>query len=239
MSPRKPSHDSSTETTPLLPSSPQASPGYAVDPSLPADPADAPRSAGAPRKLALIAVVLVCLSAISILSLGLFAPSAAAQYAKEAVVLDITSLSLDSFTINGLKVRTKATVLIDDSRVKRKAIRTLGRTGAWIINTISTDATKIDIYLPDYDGGHLGTVSAPPMTIVVRNGQITKLDFVSDLKLGSLHTIRSLSIDYLFGALGKIMVLGVADLGLKLGLLHLGTLKISEEMAFEGSIYKQ
>lgn len=187
----------------------------------------------------MIALVLLCVSAIGILSLGLFAPTAAAQYAKEAVLLDLTSLSVDSFTDNGLMVRIQATIQMDASRVKHQAIRSLGRTGAWVVNKISTDATKVDIYLPDYNGGLLGTVSAPPMTISVRNGQITKLDFVSDVKLGSRDTIRSLANDYLVGGLGKIMVLGVADLGLKSGLLHLGTHKISEEMAFKGSIYKQ
>jgi len=243
MSSRKsstPPPDLSTEATPLLRSNPPDSlVGYTLDPSPPADPVDAPRNTGAPSRLGLIVLLLLCLSAISVLLLGLFAPSAAAHYAKEAVALDLTSLSIDSFTKNGLKVRIQATAQIDASRVKRRVIRTLGRTGAWIINQISTDATKIDVYLPDYDGGHLGTISVPLMTIFARNGQITKMDFVSDVKLGSRDTIRSLANDYLVGRLGKIRVLGVADLGLKSGLLHLGTQKISEEMAFEGSIYKQ
>ncbi|RPA90079.1 hypothetical protein L873DRAFT_1831812 [Choiromyces venosus 120613-1] len=237
-----PAPDSSTEATPLLRSNSQEAPpvSYTEGPSPTSDHDDPTQIADTPRptRLSSIALILLCISVVSIFLVGFFAPAAAARYAKEAVVLDITSLSVDSFTDNGVKVRVQATVQMDASRVKNHAVRSLGRTGTWIANKISTDATKVDVYLPDYDGGLLGTASAPPMTISVRNGQSTKLDFVSDVKLGSRDTIRSLANDYLVGGLGKIRVLGVADLGLKSGLLHLGTQKISEEIAFEGSIYK-
>ncbi|PWW75297.1 hypothetical protein C7212DRAFT_198284 [Tuber magnatum] len=235
--PSTPALDSSTETTPLLQSNPQEAPpvNLTEDSSPPAHHADAARNAGTPRpiRLGFVALLLLCVGAVGILSVGFFAPAASARYAKEAVVLDITRLSVDSFTDQGVKIRVQAKVQIDASRVKNQAVRSLGRTGAWIVNKISTDATQVDVYLPDYDGGLLGTASAPPMTIAVTNGQTTKLDFVSDVKVGSRDTIQSLANDYLVGGLGKIRVLGVADLGLRSSLLHLGTQKISEEITFE------
>ncbi|KAG0637671.1 hypothetical protein HOY80DRAFT_245779 [Tuber brumale] len=235
--PSTPAPDSSTETTPLLLSNSQETPpvNYTQDPSSPPNHADAAGNAATPRPIRfdLILLVLLCVSTISVLSVGFFAPAAAAQYAKEAAVLDIIRLSVDSFTDNGVKVHVQASVQMDASRVKSQTVRSLGRTGTWIINQISTDATNVGVYLPDYDGGLLATASTPPMIFSVRNSQTTKLDFVSDVKLGSRDTIRSLANDYLVGRLGKIRVLGVADLRLKSGLLHLGTKKISEEMAFE------
>ncbi|CUS11592.1 unnamed protein product [Tuber aestivum] len=235
-----PAPDSSTETTPLLWANPQEAPpavNLTEDSSPPVDHVGAARDAGTPRpiRLGLIALVLLCISAISIgiLLVVFFAPAAATRYAKEAVVLDIARLSIDSFTDKGAKIRIQATIQIDASRVQNRAVRSLGLTGTWIVSRISTDATQVEVYLPDYDGGLLGTASAPPMIIAVKNGQITKLDFVSDVKLGSPDAIRDLANDYLVGGLRKIRVLGVADLMLKSGLLHLGTQKISAEMAFE------
>jgi hypothetical protein len=187
----------------------------------------------------LIALVLLCASVLVVLSVGFLAPAAAAKYAKEALVLDVTSLSVDSFTDRGVRVRIQATVKVEAGRVTNNPVRSLGRAGTWMVHEVSTDVTKVNVYLPDYGDGLLGTATAPSMVIGVRNGQITELNFVSDVELGSREVIRSIANDYLTGRLGRVRVVGVADLSLRSGPLSFGTQKISEEVAFEGSRYMQ
>src|SRR5205085_1651287 len=135
---------------------PPAYPGRDVTPR-PSHPA----RKTSPRFVAL--VLFLCASVIAILSVGFFTPAAASQYAKEALVLDVTSLSVDSLTDHGVRVRIQATVKVDAERVTSSAVRSLGRTGTWMVRNVSTGVTKINVYLPDYAGGLLGTATAPPM----------------------------------------------------------------------------
>lgn len=242
MSPqRPPSPQLYTEETPLL-----LSVSEEVDSNTPTDDLPAysdrdvtpwPSRKTSPSFVAL--VLFLCASLITILLVGFFAPAAASKYAKEALVLDVTSLSVDSLTDHGVRVRIQATIKVDAKRVTSSAVRSLGRAGTWMVRNVSTDVAKINVYLPDYAGGLLGTATAPPMVIRVRNGQTTELDFVSDVELGSREVIRNLANDYLTGRLGRVRVLGVADLSLRSGLLNFGAQKISEEVAFEGSRYMQ
>lgn len=184
-----------------------------------------------------VALVLLCTSVLGILSVGFFAPAAAAQYAKEAVILDVSSLSVESFTDRGVRVHVQASVTVDADRVKNGAIRSFGRVGTWLARDVSADRTMVYIYLPDY-GGLLGTATAPAMVIDIRNGHRTSIDFVSDVEMGSLDVVQRMANDYFTGGLGLVRVRGEAELVLKAGLLKLGAQRISEEMTFEGSTYK-
>lgn len=185
----------------------------------------------------MITLALLCTSIIAVLSVGIFGPSAAARYAREAVVLDVSNLSVESFTDRGVRARIRATVTIDASRVKNGALRTFGVMGTWLARKVSTEESKVYIYLPDYGEGILGTATAPATVLDIRNGQITSIDFVSEVETGSLDVFRRVTNDYLNGGLGMVRVRGETNLALKSGLFSLGTQRISEEMTFKGSEY--
>lgn len=202
-------------------------------PSLHSPPSTAPRGWSK-----LIILVLLCTGVVAVLFIGLFVPSATAQYAREAVVLDVSNLSIESFTDHGVRARIQASVVIDASRVESHAIRNLGMVGTWLAREVSTKESKVSIYLPDYGEGVLGTATVPATVLNIRNNQTTLIDFVSEVETGSLDIFRRVANDYLNGGLELVRVRGDVDLALKSGLFRLGTQRISEEMTFEGSEHK-
>lgn len=218
-------------TSPLPPRPPTPTPH---PPSLPLASSSTPR-----RWSSMIALVLLCISAVGILSLGFFAPAAAAKYVKEAITLDVSSLSVESFTDCGIRARVQATVAVDASRVRNSAIRTFGRVGTWLARKVTVKDPKVYVYLLGYGGSLLGTATAPSMVIDIRNGRTTPIDFISEVETGPLDVIQRLANDYINGRLKLVRMRGEADIPLKSGLLSLGTRRIFEEMAFEGYKYKQ
>lgn len=154
------------------------------------------------------------------------------------MVFDVSNLSVESFTDRGVRARIQASMTIDASRVESRVIRTFGMVGTWLAHKVSAEESKVSIYLPDYGGGVLGTATAPATVLNIRNGQITSIDFVSEVETGSLDIFRRVVNDYLNGGLGLVRVRGEANLALKSGLFSLGTQRISEEMTFEGSKHK-
>lgn len=167
--------------------------------------------------------------------MGLLGPSATAQYAREAAILDISNLSVELFTDRGARVLIQAKVTIDANRVGSRAIRTFGMMGGWLTRKVSIGESKIFIYLPDYSEGVLGTATTPATDLRIQNGQTTTIDFVSEVETCSLKILQSLASDYVNGGLGLIRVRGEANIALKSGILGFGTHKQTMEMTFEGS----
>lgn len=230
-----------SETTPLLQAgSSTAPPSYDdTTPSCPVHAASSVHSPPSPRKWwKIIFLALLSTSVVAILSLRLLAPSAAAQYVREAAIVDVSNLSVESFTDRGVRARIRATVTIDASRVESRAIRAFGVMGTWLTRKISTEESKVYIYLPEYGEAVLGTATAGATVLDIQNGHITTIDFVSEVETGSLDILQSVANDYLNGGLGLVRVRGEADIAFKSGLLSVGAHRISEEMTFEGSKYK-
>lgn len=175
---------------------------------------------------------------VTTLAVGLLGPSATARYAREAMILDISNLSVESFTDRGARVLIQAKVTIDAKRVDNHAFRTFGIMGGWLARKVSTGESKISIYLPDYGKSVLVTATTPATDLGIQNGQITLIDYVSEVETCSLEILQSVANDYLNGGLGFIRVRGEANLALKSGILGFGTQKRIIEMAFEGSIDK-
>jgi hypothetical protein len=235
-------HSQFSEETPLLRND-SLSTTYngEISPCLPDDglPKISHTSSESPRRPASrLALIILCTSILTILCIGFFVPAAASQYAKEAVILDISSLSIEGFTDRGVRARVQARVTVDAGRVRNNAVLALGRVGTWIVRRVSSEHSKVHVYLPDYGDGLLGTATTPAMELDIRNGQITLIDFVSEVETGSLDIVRSVVNDYLTGNIGLLRVRGEASLGLKAGLFNLGTQKISEELVFEGSKFE-
>ncbi|KAI9643353.1 hypothetical protein NHQ30_007972 [Ciborinia camelliae] len=183
----------------------------------------------------IVAVTTLFLAGIAILIFAFFAPAIVEEYAKESLVIEPTNLSIDSFTANGVKARVQAKFKMDASRVKNNAVRNIGRFGTWIAKEVESQESNVEVYLPEYDNLLIGTAVVPKVVVNIRNGVITPIDFLADLKPGSADGLRQVANDWLEGRLGQLRILGKADVTLKSGLLSLGSQSISESMIFEGN----
>lgn len=187
----------------------------------------------------IVAITILFLAGIIILICAFFAPAIVEEYAKESLVIEPTNLSIDSFTANGVRARVQANFKMDASKVKNSAVRNIGRFGTWIAKEVESKESNVEVYLPEYDNLLIGTAVVPKVVVNIRNGVTTPIDFLTDLKAGSVDGLRQVANDWLEGRLGQLRVLGKADVTLKSGLLSLGSQSISESMVFEGqSLYR-
>lgn len=182
-----------------------------------------------------IALCALGLAAILIMAFGFMAPALVEEYAKEALVIEPTNLSIHAFTATGVTARIQVNFQLDALRVKKVTVQNLGRTGTWFARRISSQPLELKIYAPDYGNLLLGTAAIPGITVDIRNGHTTHLDFLADLKPGEMDSIRVIANDWLEGRLGSLRVQGKADVGLRLGLISLGTQSISESFVIEGN----
>lgn len=176
---------------------------------------------------------------IIIMAAGFFAPAVVEEYAKEALVIEPTNLSIDSFTATGVRARIQAKFQLDASRVKKGSIRNIGRAGTWVAKEIESEETVVEVYLPEYGNLMLGTAKVPKVVVNIRNGETTHIDFLTDLEPGEIDGVRRIANDWLEGRLGQLRVQGKTNVNLKSGLIPLGTTTVSESMVFEGqSLYQ-
>ncbi|RDL37769.1 Uncharacterized protein BP5553_05202 [Venustampulla echinocandica] len=183
------------------------------------------------------AVVFAALLATIIIAITLgafFAPGAVEEYAKEALVIEPTNLSIDSITSTGVNARIQASFRMDASRVANEHIRNIGRFGTWIAHKVETQEAKVEVYLPEYGNLLIGTATVPRVVVNIRNGETTLIDFIAALEPGNIEGIRQVANDWLEGRLGTLRVLGKTNVGLKTGLIPLGTQTISESLMLEG-----
>lgn len=189
---------------------------------------------------AIIIAISVLVAAAIVIAFGAFvAPAAVEEYAKQALVIEPTSLSIDSFTANGVKARIQADFRLDASRVSDDNVRNIGRFGTWLAQYIESKDSVVQVYLPEYDNLLLGTATVPPIVVNIRNGHTTHIDFIADLVAGDAEGIKRIANDWLEGKLGNLRVQGKANVDLKSGIIPLGTTSISESLVFEGQyLYK-
>jgi len=236
-----------TERTPLLPSSaahtaPEARSNITANGAFhtPLDDAASGKSIGSPepprkRRLAtLIALILLCLIFIAVLVVSFFVPAAAEKYAREAVTVSVSSLSVESFTPRGMQARVKAGVHMDASRVKSGFVRNLGRLGTAIAKEVSTEEGELHVFLPDYANALLAKVSIPPMVIDIHNGHSNFYDFICTVEPVTLDAAQDVVEDYLNGKLKSLEVMGRTRLAMRSGILSLGNQLLMDTMKFEG-----
>ncbi|TVY73459.1 hypothetical protein LSUE1_G003340 [Lachnellula suecica] len=183
----------------------------------------------------IIAITFLGLIAVAIILGAFFAPAVVEEYAKEALVIEPTNLSIDSFTATGVTARIQANFRMDASRVKNKDVRNIGRFGTWIARKVETKETKVEVYLPELGGILIGTAAVPRVVVDIRNGYTTGIDFLTNLEPGNIEDLRQVANDWLDGHLGSVRVLSKANVGIKSGLFSLGTQSISESFQFEGN----
>ncbi|KAH6674519.1 hypothetical protein B0J14DRAFT_590155 [Halenospora varia] len=181
-----------------------------------------------------VAVSVLGVLVVAIIIGAFFAPAIVEEYAKEALVIEPTKLSIASLTADGVSARVQANFRMDASRVKNKHVRNFGRFGTWIAREVESRSSAVSVYLPEYGNILIGTARVPPVVVDIRNGHTTAIDFISDLVAGDIEGIRQVANDWLEGRLDTVRVIGKADVGLKSGLISLGTQSISESLVFEG-----
>lgn len=186
----------------------------------------------------IIAMIILGLLSLAIIALAFVVPSAVEEYAKEAAVLEPTNLSLESITADGVRARVQANFKLDSSKVRNDHVRRIGSVATWFVRELGTEATKVNVYLPEYDNVLLGSAGVPPITIKI-NGDNTAINFVADLIPGEAESIRTIANEWLEGRLGSLRFQGKADLTIKTGIIPLGTHAISESLTVEGqSLYR-
>lgn len=194
---------------------------------------------GGRRWPTIVAITVLGLVGMAIIFGAFFAPAVVEEYAKEALVIEPTNLSIDSFTKTGVNARVQANFKMDASRVKNKNVKNLGVFGTWIAREVESKETKVDVYLPQYGNILIGTATVPPVKVNIQNGHTTGIDIIANLEPGDVDGIRLIANDWLEGRLPSIRLLGKANIGLKSGLIPLGTQSISESLVFEGqSLYR-
>jgi hypothetical protein len=196
-------------------------------------------SKGGRRWPTVVAVSLLGLIVIAIILGAFFTPAVVEEYAKEALVIEPTNLSIDSFTTTGVRARVQANFRMDASRVKNEHVRNIGRFGTWIAQYVESQESTVEVYLPEYGNVLVGTAAVPKIVVDIRNGHTTAIDFLTDLQPGDVEGIRQVANDFLEGRLENIRLVGKADVALKSGLISLGSQSISESLVFEGqSLYR-
>lgn len=185
----------------------------------------------------------IAISVLSILMVGIvvgafFAPAMVEEYAKEAVVVEPTNLSIHEITSTGVIARVQANFRLDAAKVKNPHVRNVGRFGTWIARKVETSESTINIYAKTVNL-LLGSVVVPKIVVDIRNGHTNTLDFLTNVRPGDVNGLRQLANDWLDGRIKDITVRGEGNIGVKSGLINLGQQKISEEMHFEGqSLYR-
>ncbi|KAI9734760.1 MAG: regulator of (H+)-ATPase in vacuolar membrane [Claussenomyces sp. TS43310] len=181
-----------------------------------------------------VAVSVLGTVMVVIMIAAFLAPVVIDEYAKQAMVIEPTDLSIDSFTTSGVRARIQAKFRLDASKVKNPNVRNIGRFGTWIARKVESQESKVEVYLPEYGNLLLGTARVPGLVVSVRNDDTTYVDFISELNAGDLEGIRRVANDWLEGTLGTLRVQGKADVSLKSGLVPLGTQSLSQSLIFEG-----
>ncbi|CAI4211744.1 unnamed protein product [Parascedosporium putredinis] len=123
-----------------------------------------------------------------------FVPAAVEEYAKQAAVLEPTNLSLEALTADGVRVRVQADFQLDGSRVREENTRRIGRVATWLVGSLTTEETRVAVYLPEYDNILLGTAALPPLTVHIADGYTTSIDMVAELAPGDTDGIRSAGV---------------------------------------------
>ncbi|KAG9245288.1 hypothetical protein BJ878DRAFT_502197 [Calycina marina] len=183
----------------------------------------------------IVAVTFFGVVVVAIILGVFFAPAIVEEYAKESMVIEPKSLSINEITPTGVTARVQAVFCLDASKVKNKHVRTIGRLGTWIARKVESEKSAVKVFLPEYGNILLGTAAVPPIVVDIRNGESNTIDFLADLKPGDIDGIRQMANAWLEGRVSRVLVLGKANVSLKSGLISLGTQTVAESLVFEGN----
>ena len=185
----------------------------------------------------IVSLTILTILVLLILGFGFAAPAVVKEYAQEALVFEPRDLSIDSFTSTGIIARITGDFKLDGSRVKKKAVRDLGRAGTWIAKAVETKESYVEVRVPKYGNFLLGTAMIPPITVSIRDGQVTHLDILANATAGDSVAIKAIAQDWLRGNVDSLSVHALAEVSLKSGIFGLGTQHIGQTLDLSGEHY--
>jgi hypothetical protein len=180
----------------------------------------------------ILALLVLCITAIVILGLGFAAPEAMQEYAEQASVFKPTKLSIDSFTADGVNARVQGEFYFDSSRVERQSVKDIGRSLSWLARAAETKSTEVTVSLPEYDI-ELGHAQIPPIVVSLKDKEKTPIDLIVKVTPGDPAGLKQIASDWLEGRLGQLRLEGMADVPLKSGIFPLGTQTIVQTLTFQ------
>lgn len=181
-----------------------------------------------------IALCVLSAAVVLIMLLGFMAPEIMEEYANEALVFEPDSLSVPEFTSYGARARIQGQLRVDGSRVRRKSVRDLGRFGTWIAREVKTGEADVEVYLPEYGNVVLGTAKVPSVKVRIRDGSVTPIDILADLRPGPPDGIRQLADEWMHGRLGQLRVRGKAHVSLQSGIIYIPKQEITKTILIDG-----
>ncbi|KAI5778198.1 hypothetical protein EDC01DRAFT_622872 [Geopyxis carbonaria] len=189
------------------------------------------RSRQWPKTVALFALLW---SIILILLMGFFAPATGKSYAEGAVVVNVSNVSVYSYTENGANVHVAGTVHVNANLVENLFIRTFGRLGSSLLQRVHLGNSTLRMSLPAYADTVVGTAVFPAMTLDIRNGRSTKLDIIFVVEPTSPTIVTSVIQDYIQGTLDYLIIHGEASVGVRSGWLRLGRTLMFKDFVLKG-----
>lgn len=185
------------------------------------------------------AIIVLVTLVMAIIVLGFLVPPTVQRYVEQALVLEPTSLQVESLGADEVRARVGAQLRLDGSRVEEMNTRRVGRLVTAILRRLGTGETRIGVHLPQYDEALLGTAVLPSLSLDLVDGHKNELDFVATLMPGDAEAIRKLANDWLKGQLDRLQLSATAALHLRAGFLPLGTHDVVELFMVEGqSLYR-
>ncbi|KAK9241221.1 hypothetical protein V1525DRAFT_334664 [Lipomyces kononenkoae] len=174
---------------------------------------------------------------VSLLTSHLVQVQAPALYAKQALNLNVSSVSVENVSADGLQAHVVGEVSFDSSRVKDKPTRIFGRIATTIMRKAEIEDTYLFIsHVGDDDKLRaVGRASVPNIVVDIRDNRVTPIDFISTVEdVASTEEIAKLVQEYLLGKLQNAVFRGDADLPLRSGILPLGTHHVSHDVKLQG-----
>ncbi|KAK9481305.1 hypothetical protein V1514DRAFT_300662 [Lipomyces japonicus] len=190
---------------------------------------------------ALIGVVAACCVLLSLLTVHAVSVNSPVLYAKQAINLNISSVSVLDLSSEGLHAHVQGEISFDSSRVKDRSTRILGRIATSIMRKAEVRDTFMIISKVDLNDGskvdQLGRATVPNIVVDIRDNHVTPIDFISNVEdIADVEDIAKLVRDYLQGNLKEAIFRGDADLPLQSGILPLGTHHVAHDIKFQGGI---
>ncbi|KAK9375374.1 uncharacterized protein V1513DRAFT_442730 [Lipomyces chichibuensis] len=180
-------------------------------------------------------LIALCLC-ISLFAAHLVQINAPELYAKQALNLNISSVSVENLSTEGLQAHVIGEVSFDSSRVKDGPTRIFGRIATTIMRKAEIADTFVLISHGEGNRRHIvGRASVPNIVVDIRDNHVTPIDFISTVEdIASAQDIARLVQEYLQGKLQNAVFRGDSDLPLRSGILPLGTHHVSHEVKLQG-----
>ena len=183
----------------------------------------------------IVALTLLCALLILIIVIGFVAPAVVEEYAMQAMVFEPSSVSVESFTANGVRARLRGVFGLDARQVKKKSVRDLGRLATAIAVKVESGPTEVEVSLPEYGNLYLGKARVPPIKVDIRDGHHTAINESIRLQPGDFSGVRQVAGDWVAGRLGQLRIQGKAAIPLKSGIWSFGTQSISMQHVIQSS----